>query len=351
MTNPTMLDVAAEAGVSSATVSRVFTNPDSVSAETRHRVEEAVIITKYKYPVKNKHDKSTISIQISKKTLPIIGVAIHSCNSNAFADQLLGIQDASQKMGFALTIGRTNYNKHHERSLLEKFQEDGVAGMILGGFFLSNDTLVRQIVHSGVPACVICEYVNDTDISYVGFDNFKAIYDLANYLIKLGHYRIGLICGPFSKNDRSYRRLNGYRSALEEHSITYDSELVYEAIPSMEEGRIGVRQLMSIQNPPSAILAGGDVFALGVLAEIPDMGLKIPDDLSVVSIDNVSYAEYTVPPLTTIKYNAYEIGFQSVQAIAQNIYSKKPNIVHKCFDTAIVFRKSAKEYTPVQNGR
>ena len=202
----TMKDVAFESGVSLATVSRALRNPDLVSFKTVQRIEEAVQKTQYKY---------SKAITVRGGTLPVIGVMVPSTICFGFADTIMGIQQASLEKGFALTVGCTNYDNQTERTLLERFQQNRIAGLILTGFSLSNESLIRGIVHSGVPTCVIWENASDVEISYVGIDNFKAVYDLANYLISLGHRHIGLLCGPFSKSDRPYRRLNGYRTALE----------------------------------------------------------------------------------------------------------------------------------------
>ncbi|MCG8337328.1 MAG: LacI family transcriptional regulator [Proteobacteria bacterium] len=331
MSKVTMKDVARESGVSLATVSRALRNPDLVSVETIERIKEAVENTQYEY---------TKSIPANGATLPVIGVIVPSTICFGFAETIMGIQEASLEKGFAHIVGCTNYDNQTERALLEKFQQSRVAGLILTGFSLSNESLIREIIRSGVPTCVIWENSSDAEISYVGFDNFKAVYNLANHLISLGHRQIGILCGPFSKSDRPYRRLNGYRTALEEHAIVYDQRLVYEGDPTMEEGKKGMKQIMSLPDPPTAVLAAADVLALGALITANKMGLRIPNDVSIVGMDDIPYSEYCIPPLTTAHVPAYDMGYKSVEVIARNLNAKEPKVVHKCLDAPIVFRES-----------
>ena len=335
MTKATMQDVAQESGVSLATVSRAIRNPELVSNDTRERVETAIQKTNYKY---------TMLTPAPGGVMPVIGVLVPTSICFGFADTIMGIQEASQEKGFALTVGYTNYDSKKEKNLLEQFKKNRISGLILTGFTLSNEPLIRDIVQSGVPACVIWEKSFDADISYVGIDNFKAVYDLATHLISLGHKRIGMLCGPFSKSERPYRRLNGYREALEENGIAYDSSLVLEGNPSMEEGKIGMEKIMSLPEPPSAVLAAADVLALGALLSARNMGLSVPKDVSIVGMDDIAYAKFSIPPLTTARVPAFEMGYKAVEVVARNVSEKEPKIIHKCLDVPIVERESTREF-------
>ncbi len=329
-----MQDVAQAAGVSLATVSRAIRNPELLSAETMQRVEAAIRKKQYKYNPKPR---------INSGTLPVLGVTVPNTICFGFADTLMGIQEACLARGYAMTVGCTNYESQTERKLLTDFRKNRIAGLILAGFSLSNENLIREFVNSGVPVCVIWEKSSDNKLSYVGFDNFQAVYDLASYLISLGHRRIGLICGPFSKSDRPYRRLNGYRTALEEHQITYEPHLVYEGIPSIEEGQKGMKDIMSHPLPPTAVLAAADVFALGALGTAHNLGLRVPEDISLVGVDDIPYAAFSIPPLTTAHVPAYDMGYKAVDVIANNIGDGKPKVVHYNYKVDIVIRESARK--------
>ena len=135
----------------------------------------------------------------SQGTLPVIGVIVPSTICYGFADTIMGIHEASIEKGFAITVGITNYDSHTERRLLEKFQKSHIAGLILTGFSPSNESFVRRLVRSAVPTCVIWENSSDIEISYIGFDNFRVVYDLASHLIDLGHRHIGFFMRSFFK--------------------------------------------------------------------------------------------------------------------------------------------------------
>ena len=332
----TMQDVALESGVSLATVSRALRNPELVNIETRQRIDRAVEKTKYQY---------TNAVTVRGGLLPVIGVLVPSTICFGFAETVMGIQQACQEEDFSITVGNTEYDSQTERRLLKKFLKNHVSGVILAGFSLSNESLLREIVKSRVPVCVIWEKGSDADFSYVGFDNFKTTYDLANHLIALGHRRIGLLCGPFSKSDRPHRRLNGYRAALERHNIEYDNQLVYEAKPTLDEGKIGLKKIMSLPDTPSAILAAADVFGLGALQAAWEMGLQVPRDLSIVGLDDIPYAEFSIPPLTTARIPAFAMGYESVQVIKEALKGKTSNVVHQCMDVKIIQRESAQQFS------
>lgn len=329
-----MKDVARESGVSLATVSRALRSPDLVNPDTMQRIKEAIQHTRYEY---------SKAIAPNGATLPTIGVIVPSTICFGFAETIMGIQEATLELGFAHIVGCTSYENQTESSLLDKFQKSRVSGLILTGFSLSNESLIREIVHSGVPTCVIWENSSDAEINYVGFDNFKAVYDLTIHLISLGHRHIGLLVGPFSKSDRPYRRLNGYRAALEEHNIVYDPRLVHEGEPTMEEGKKGMHRIMSQPDPPTAILAASDVLALGALRSSHQMGLRIPEDVSLVGMDNIPYSEYSIPPLTTAHVPAYEMGYKAVEVIAQSLNAKDPKVVRECLPSPIVLRESTQK--------
>jgi DNA-binding LacI/PurR family transcriptional regulator len=333
MSKVTMKDVAQAASVSLATVSRSIRNPELVNAETLHQVEAAISKTHYKYNHARAHSG----------TLPVIGITLPNTICFGFADTLMGIQDACLARGYALTVGCTNYESPVERKILVDFRKNSIAGLILAGFSLSNETLIREFVNSGIPVCVIWEKSSDNKLSYVGFDNFQAVYDLASYLISLGHRSIGMICGPFSKSDRPYRRLNGYRTALEEHLIRYEPSLVYEGIPSMAEGKKGMKQIMSHPQPPTAVLAAADVFALGALSAAHEMDLRIPEDLSLVGMDDIPYTAFSIPPLTTAHIPAYDMGYKAVEVITKNISEGQPKVVHYNYEVEIVHRASTRK--------
>ena len=331
MAKVTMREVAKHAGVSPATVSRAMRNPDLVNPETLQRVQDAIRATRYNYPAPPKET------DVSRT----IGVMLPTTQTPAFSDTLLGIQEVALGLYYMVTVGATGYDAAVERKLLEQFMNQPLGGLIMFGYSLSNERLVRRIARSGVPCVVVWEINRDQTINYIGFDNHRAFAELTGYVIGLGHRRIGLICGPFSKCDRAQRRLNGYRSALELNRIPYDPSLVYEGIPSLQDGEAGFRHIMSRKDPPTAVMGGADMLALGALATAQKMGISVPADISLTGFDDIPFSAYSHPTLTTVRVPAYEIGVKAMEVI-RGTYDQNKDVVHHCFETQLIIRESCK---------
>lgn len=329
----TMKAVAERAGVSVATVSRALRQPNLLKPETLKIIQTAIRELGYNY---------TIPLE-TEKIPDAVCVLLPTTLTAAFADTLLGIQDATFKHSLTVSMGATNYDAATERALLERFVGQQPTGLILTGYSMSNEPLVREIAESGIPCVVIWESNNDRTLSYVGFDNYRAFYDLTRYVIGLGHRRIGLICGPFSKSERAQRRLTGYRTVLDEHGIEYDPSLVHEGIPSLTEGEEGFRRIMNRNHPPTAVLGAADVFALGALSAARKMGLSVPEDISIAGLDDIPFAAYSHPPLTTVRVPAYEIGEKAVDVIV-HIWKQGGGVYHHCFETKLMVRESCASY-------
>jgi DNA-binding LacI/PurR family transcriptional regulator len=329
----TMQAVAKRAGVSVATVSRALRQPDLLKPETLKSIQTAIRELGYTY-----------SIPVETKKIPdAVCVLLPTTLTVAFEDTLLGIQEATFRHSLTVSMGATNYDAATERALLERFVSQQPTGLILTGFSRSNEPLVMELADSGIPIVVIWEINNDRTISYIGFDNYRAFYNLTQYIVSLGHRRIGLVCGPYSKSERAQRRLSGYRAVLDEHGIKYDPSLVYEAIPSLSEGEAGFRKIMSRSRPPSAVLGGADMLALGALSAAQKMGLSVPGDVSIAGLDDIAFAAYSYPPLTTVRVPAYEIGEKAVDVIV-DIWKQNGGVHHHCFETELMVRESCAPY-------
>lgn len=329
MPKATMREVARLAGVSSATVSRALRNPELLKPETLRRIHAAIREAQYSYPLPPKNT------EVSRA----IGVLLPTTLTAAFADTLLGIQEAALENHFTVALGATNFDAEVERDLLERFSRERMAGLIVAGFSLQNEPLVRRIAETMMPCIVMWETNQDQTLHYVGFDNYRAFVDLTNHVIGLGHRRIGLICGPFSKSERAQRRLNGYRYALESNGLEYDPGIVFEAIPSLENGVLGFRSVMSGSNPPTAVLGGADMLALGALSEAGRMGFRVPGDISIAGFDDIPFAAYSHPPLTSMRVPAYQIGLKAVEALVK-CGEKGSGPQHHCFETSLIVRES-----------
>jgi DNA-binding LacI/PurR family transcriptional regulator len=333
--NIKMEDLARLSGKSVATVSRTFRKPEMVKQQTRDRIMS--------FAKKHNYIYDATAGDLSRNHSTVFGVLVPTTNRSLFGNSILGIQEKTAERGYSVIIGNTKYDKNVEENLLKMFQQRRVAGLIITGFSMGNEDLVNSLVNSGIACVVIWEKLSISNISYVGFDNSAAAYSMMEYLIYLNHRRVGLIVGPFSKMQRTKKRHDGYLAALDNHGIAYDSSLVVECNLDFIEGKYAAIKLMSLAKPPTAIFAASDTLAIGALAGIKECGLNVPQDVSLAGFDDIDFAAYCDPPLTTIRIPAYEMGQLAVAIILKKLEKKEIGVRQYCLDTELIIRKSCME--------
>jgi len=329
-----MQEIAAKAGVSLATVSRTIHSPHLVKTATREHIRQVMSEYHYVYNV--------TASDFSKKRSSVIGVIIPTTKGAIFSNSTQSIQAKAQEKGFSLIIGNTGYEGDVESILLRQFQERHLAGIILTGFAIGQDSAVKDVVQSGIPCVVIWETLEDSPFSFVGFNNFTAAYSVTEYLIRLRHRRIGLILGPYTKVRRAKRRLEGYQAALSDHGLKFDPRMVIEKHPTLQEGKEAMQELLSMPHPPTAVFAASDMLALGALAAAKEKGLRVPDDISVAGFDDIDFAAFSDPPLTTVRVPASRMGEMAVEVLMEMIegISEKPKQIS--LDTELIVRESCR---------
>ena len=340
---PTMDDIAKLAGLSKATVSRTIHSPHLVRPEKRDRIRRIMESHHYVY--------DAIAGDLSRKRSSVIGLIIPTVKSSIFASSTHGIQEHARENGYSILIGNTNYNPDSEVELVQLFQQRRVAGLVLTGITTGVKELVHHLTRAGIPCVVTWETLDDPTINYVGFDNFKAARTLSEYLIRLKHRRIGLIIGPYQKVERVRLRLEGFRAALEAHGIPFDSSLVMERDYTLMEGKEAMARLLSRPDRPTAVFAASDVLAMGALAAARERGLRVPEDLSIGGFDDIDFAAYTDPPLTTVRVPAYEMGQLAMRVLLELIQNEAAQVRQYCLDTDLIIRGSCQEPAESADGK
>jgi DNA-binding LacI/PurR family transcriptional regulator len=335
MPQVTFKEISKLAGVSPATVSRALHSPHLVRKDTRERIARAMAATDYVY--------NATAADLSRQRSSMIGVIIPTSKSLVFSTSLLAIQEAAQENNFSIMAGSSKYDPATESALISQFQERRLAGVILTGFLKGQQLLIKRLLHSGIPCVVIWEKLNDPELSYVGFDNFKATYSITEYLISLRHRRIGLIIGPYSKVDRVRKRLEGFQAALRDHGIPLSSGMILEKEPTLIDGKEAMARLMGLAERPTAVLAASDTLAIGAMAAARDLGIDIPGDVSIAGFDDIDIAAYCNPPLTTVRVPAYEIGRVAVKVILDMVRTGNLDVQQYCLDTSLIIRKSCRK--------
>ena len=288
---PTMRDVARLAGVSPMTVSRVQAGSSRVAPETRDRIRRAIEQLGYV------DDK--VAAALSSRRTGFIATLVPTLTNSTFADTAHGLSEALRRTGYQLLIGYTLYRMGEEEALVRAMLERRPEAIVLAG--MSHTEAARAMLRSaGIPVVEIwdCGAAAPIDRA-VGFSNIEAGRAAARHLIALGHRRIGAIGGPerfWSAN----ARLDGYRTALMRSGLPVDEELVVRGEFAVSDGRDRARLLLDRPDPPTAIVAGNDNQAFGVLQALGERGLRVPDEVSLVGFDD-AVAAWATPPLTTIR--------------------------------------------------
>jgi LacI family transcriptional regulator len=288
---PTIEDVAREAGVSTATVSRTLNSPESVVKQTRLRVLAAVKALDY--------SPNFGARALAARRTNTIGAVIPTIENAIFAQGLQAFQETIAKAGSTLLVASSSYQQDIEEEQIRTLVARGADAILLIGEHRS-DEIYAFLQKRHIPYVISWYYRSDTSHCYVGFENRSSANEIAKSVLELGHSKIGMIAGLTKNNDRARERVMGVRDAIVEYNITEDSFNVIEAPYSFIDGGDAFEILLSKDEPPTAVICGNDVLAVGALKRAKSMGLRIPQDISITGFDDIEVATMVEPELTTV---------------------------------------------------
>jgi len=326
----TILDVAKLAGVSTATVSRVINNPDQVREDTRSKVERAMQLCNYKY--------NALARGFATKQSKTIGLIIPTIRNSVFAESTRGVQDYADGQKNQVILGNTYYSYDQEETLIKTLLEKQVDGLIITTTN-PKGAVLKSLVDEGVPFVLLYSTLKGGPMSAVGIDNYRGGYLATEHLVQLGHRRIGMVAGNFSMSDRSLHRWHGYKQCLKKYGIPYDKELLAQTDYSLAGGKAATQKLLSLKTPPTALFCSNDYLALGAMKGAREMGLNLPQDLSVVGFDDILIASHIVPELTTVYQPAYEMGKLGAKLLFE-LMEKESKPVQLMLDSSLIVRAS-----------
>jgi DNA-binding LacI/PurR family transcriptional regulator len=344
--NVTIADVARLAKVSISSVSNVLNGRSKRMREsTNERILQAIATLGY--------TPNLAARQLKTGHSPIIGLIVPSVANPFFGFFARQIEDVALAKGYQVLLGNSDRNPDRERRYAEELWGYGVRGMIFGSS-LAEIGHLEPIIRKGMHVVAFDRQNQEEDsvvIDHIGVDNVQAMRLITKHLISLGHRRIGFISGPIRTVSR-LARLEGYRASLDEAGLTFEEQLVWEGAATnfgdagmVQLGRQGAHTLLSNVNPPSAIIAINDMYAFGVYAGARDLGLKIPEDVSVTGVDDIVLAEVAEPPLTTVQQPMDKIARLAVERLVSRLdgtCDDEPG--HDVFSPKLVVRKSTMEY-------
>lgn len=312
--NVTIYDVAREANVSMATVSRVVNGNPNVKPSTRKKVLEVIERLGYR--------PNAVARGLASKKTTTVGVIIPDISSIFFAEMARGIEDIATMYKYNIILSNSDQNKEKELHLLNTMLAKQVDGILFMGGDVTEEH-VEQFKKSDVPIVLAATIEKNNIIPSVNIDYEQAAYDAVHMLIEKGHKRIAYVTGPLNDPINGLKKLAGYRRALEEANIAYDDELVVEGDYTYDSGIEAYDKLAELAERPTAIFVGTDEMALGVIHGAQDRGVRIPDELEVVGFDNTRLATMVRPKLTTVVQPMYDIG-----AVAMRLLTKYMNKEH-----------------------
>jgi len=303
---PNIYEVAKRAGVSPSTVSRVLSQPGVVSAKTRSRVLRAVDVLGY---TPNSTAKNLRTARTGKLLVTVPDI------SNPFFSLILqGIEDAAQREEYAVLLGDTQHDDRREQRYALMLRSKEADGLIFLGHRLPE--AAQAMVRSTAPRCAPvvngCEFNPRLGVPSVHIDNERAAADATSLLYDLGHRRIGIVSGPLV-SPLSCDRLRGASTIA--RSRGGDDFVVVGGDFTVESGAEAADRLLNSEHRPTAIFCFNDEMAMGVLDYARQRGLVVPRDLSVIGFDDIRFARYTNPPLTTIAQPMREIGEGTVKLL------------------------------------
>ncbi|MBT2920449.1 DNA-binding transcriptional regulator CytR [Vibrio anguillarum] len=327
----TMKDVAQLAGVSTATVSRALMNPEKVSSSTRKRVEDAVLEAGY--------SPNSLARNLRRNESKTIVAIVPDICDPYFTEIIRGIEDAAMEHGYLVLLGDSGQQKKRESSLVNLVFTKQADGMLLLGTDLPFD--VSKPEQKNLPPMVMaCEFAPELELPTVHIDNLTSAFEAVNYLTQLGHKRIAQISGPAEATLCKFRH-QGYQQALRRAGIEMNPNYCTYGDFTFEAGAKALRQLLASSEPPTAIFSHNDSMAIGVIKEAKKLGLRVPQDISVVGFDDIQFALYCDPPLTTISQPRYEIGRQAMLMMLDLLRGQEVGAGSRLLETKLVIRESA----------
>lgn len=308
----TIKDVAREAGVSVATVSRVLNGTDKVTEASAKLVRDAV--------EKLGYSPNFLGRNLRKRETNVILVIMPTSEHSLYMKICAGMQTFAQTLGYDIITASTNEASEAESRYMNMLYNRTVDGAVFLGTSFDADTLNRLARNYDIAIC--CEGVVGADVLTVNVDDEQAGYDAAKALLGKGFRRIAFI-GAQSTARSAAMRENGFRRALEEAGIPLPEEYVYRNSYELSNGEVAMDGFLSLPQPPEAVFAVSDTLAMAAMKKAVERGLTVGRDIAVMGFDNISMCELMNPPLSTVEQPCALMGETVCRKLIGNISSEK----------------------------
>lgn len=335
----TIKDVAKELGVSPSTVSRALKDHPDISPETKRQVREVVEKLKYK--------PNAVALSLRNRKTHIIGVMVPAMVHHFFSTVISGIEEMAMSEGYNVMVFQSGEIYEREVLSTQSLISSRVDGVLVS---IAKTTRkfshFREIMDNGTPLVLFDRVTDELDTDKVIVDDFAGAFMATEHLIKTGCRRIAHFAAPQSLQI-GYQRQRGYISALEKYGLNVDDGLIIKCDEHDQALEI-TPGIMNLPEPPDAIFAVNDMTAIGVLKVLKKMGLKVPEDISVVGFTDGLVSSVTDPPLTTVSQHGFELGKRAAAILLERINSglEMMDPILEVLPTELIIRESTRPLPP-----
>lgn len=302
----TIYDVAREANVSMATVSRVVNANQNVKPATRKKVLKVIEELGYR--------PNAVARGLASKKTTTVGVIIPDISNSMYAELARGIEDIATMYRYNIILSNSDQNENKELQLLETMLGKQVDGIVFMSDVISSE-LLYEMQRSPTPIVLAGSIDESAAIASVNIDYYGAAYEVVKKFIDNGHKKIAFVSGPFTSRINKAYKLKAYRDALADAGIEFDENLVVECNNTYDEGIEAAKTLAAFE--PTAYFVSNDEMSIGVLHGLGELGKTIPEDAEVISYENSKLARMARPTLTSVAFPLYDIGAVSMRLLTK----------------------------------
>ncbi|NLK07098.1 MAG: LacI family transcriptional regulator [Firmicutes bacterium] len=320
----TMRDIAKMAGVSHSTVSRALNNDPRISPKTTEKIRQVAEDLGYSLDIRGR-------VLAQGRTFTI-GLAIPNITNEFFLPVIRGVEHKAAEFDYSLILCSTRADMRFELEAVRLMAERRVDGLIIA-WTDDFEGIIGKLEPNKWPVVFIGNALEDSPYPFIDCDHRSGAYDAAKHLIELGHKHIAFLAGPLISIDAG-ERLDGYKQAVEENDLVPD---MWEGDYTRSSGYTQGKKMLSCRRRPTAVFAANDWMAMGVMSAANELGIKIPEELSVIGFDDVAPARHLLTPLTTVRQPAQQMGRTAVRMLLENGKPKSKRVV---LGTELVVRKT-----------
>lgn len=326
-------DVAKEAGVSIATVSRVLNDVDVVNEETKKKVREAIKKLDYR--------PNIVARSLKTQRTRTIGIIVPDISSQFYPEIVRGAEDVSNIYNYNVILCNTDLDPQKEIEYLRVLREKMVDGVIYMSSSLGED-IIKVLNDLSMPTVLVETRGKDFGFPSVTIDNEKAAYDATEFLIKKGNKKIAFIGVNPDTANASGIRIFGYKKALSDNGIKYNDNLVQFGGLKAADGRDGMEAILN-EGKIDAVFCCSDEIAMGAINTLRDKGIKVPEEVDVIGFDNIYSSSIYYPNLTTVEQPMYDMGSVGMRMLIKKINKAELETEHIVLDYKIIERDTCKK--------